>query len=51
MAGGAIWKSRDLFILGGWIAVINVVGVLAGPGWHSLVISLAGGGGLHRRGC
>ncbi len=46
LAGGAIWKSWDLFILGCWLAVINVVGVLAGPGWHSLVISLAGGGGL-----
>ncbi len=46
LAGGAIWKSWDLFILGCWLAVINVGGVLAGPGWHSLVISLAGGGGL-----
>lgn len=46
LAGGAIWGERDLAILGVWVAVINVVGVVAGPGWHSLVIAAAGGGGL-----
>jgi hypothetical protein len=46
MAGGGMWKSRDLFILGCWLNVSNIAGVLAGTGWHSLVISLAGGGGL-----
>ncbi|WP_405428206.1 transporter [Micromonospora sp. NBC_00617] len=46
MAGGAIWLDRDLFRLGVWISVINVVGVIAGPGWHALVISVAGGAGI-----
>ena len=46
MAGGAIWLDRDLFRLGVWISVINLAGVLAGPGWHALVVSVAGGGGI-----
>ncbi|MFI5911543.1 transporter [Dactylosporangium sp. NPDC051541] len=46
MCGAAIWLSRDMFIFGAWLTVINIVGVLAGPGWHSLIISLGGGGGL-----
>lgn len=46
MAGAAIWQARELFVLGAWITVVNIGGVLAGPGWHSLAISLLGGGGL-----
>jgi len=46
MAGGAIWLDRSLFRLGVWISVINIAGVIAGPGWHALVISVAGGGGM-----
>ncbi|MEV6797109.1 transporter [Micromonospora rifamycinica] len=46
MAGGAIWLDRTLFRLGVWLTVVNIVGVLAGPGWHALVVSVAGGGGL-----
>ncbi|MGA4730940.1 transporter [Micromonospora taraxaci] len=46
MAGGAIWLDRDLFRLGVWISVINLAGVFAGPGWHALVVSVAGGGGM-----
>ncbi|MCO1595607.1 transporter [Micromonospora sp. RHAY321] len=46
MAGGAIWLNRDLFRLGVWISVINVAGTFAGPGWHALVIAVAGGGGI-----
>ncbi|MEV4384443.1 transporter [Micromonospora sp. NPDC049580] len=46
MAGGAIWLDRDLFRLGVWISVINVVGAIAGPGWHALVVSVAGGVGI-----
>jgi hypothetical protein len=46
LAGSAIWQSRDLFVLGIWLTISNIVGVLAGPGWHSLAISVAGGGGL-----
>ncbi|MFG1915923.1 transporter [Micromonospora sp. NPDC048898] len=46
MAGGAIWLDRDLFRLGVWVSVINLVGVLAGPGWHALIVAVAGGGGM-----
>ncbi|GIH20538.1 transporter [Rugosimonospora africana] len=46
LTGSAVWQSRDLFVLGIWLTISNIVGVLAGPGWHSLVISVAGGGGL-----
>ncbi|WP_117209342.1 transporter [Allorhizocola rhizosphaerae] len=43
MAGGAVWQDRLLFGLGVWLTLVNVVGTALGPGWHSLVISLAGG--------
>jgi hypothetical protein len=46
MAGAAIWQSREMFILGVWISVANIAGILAGPGWHALITSVAGGGGL-----
>ncbi|MET8353715.1 MULTISPECIES: transporter [unclassified Micromonospora] len=46
MAGGAIWLDRNLFRLGVWISLINVIGTFAGPGWHALVIAVAGGGGI-----
>lgn len=46
MAGGALWDDRGLFVLGVTISVVNVVGVLAGTGWHSLVVAVAGGGGM-----
>jgi hypothetical protein len=46
IAGAAIWQAKEMFVLGAWITLVNIGGVLAGPGWHSLIISLAGGGGL-----
>lgn len=46
IAGGAIWLDWSLSALGGWILLTNIAGVLAGPGWHSLVVALAGGGGM-----
>ncbi|GIG91011.1 transporter [Plantactinospora endophytica] len=46
MAGGAVWLDRNLFRLGVWISVINIAGLIAGPGWHALVISVLGGGGM-----
>jgi hypothetical protein len=46
LAGGAAWHSRDMFVLGLWLMLSNIAGVLAGPGWHSLIVSLAGGGGM-----
>ncbi|WP_199853760.1 transporter [Plantactinospora sp. BB1] len=46
MAGGAIWLDRNMFRLGVWISVINIAGMIAGTGWHALLISVAGGGGM-----
>ncbi|MEV4626566.1 transporter [Micromonospora sp. NPDC049523] len=46
VAGGAIWLDRNLFRLGIWLSAINIVGVYAGPGWHALIVALAGGGGM-----
>lgn len=45
IAGAAIWYDRTMFLLGCWLALVNVAGVVAGPGWQALIISLAGGGG------
>jgi hypothetical protein len=44
--GAAIWRDRPMFALGLWVSSVNVAGVLAGPGWHSLLMSVAAGGGL-----
>jgi hypothetical protein len=46
MAGGAIFLDAYLFALGLWISVINLVGILFGPGWHSLVVAVLGGGAM-----
>ena len=46
MAGAAVWNDRTMFVLGVWISAVNIIGVLIGPGWHALVLSIAGGGGL-----
>jgi hypothetical protein len=46
MAGAAVWNDRPLFVLGAWTSVVNVIGVIAGPGWHSLIVALAAGGGM-----
>jgi hypothetical protein len=46
MAGGAIYNDKTIFLLGVSISAINVVGVFAGPGWHSLLLAVLGGGGM-----
>ena len=46
MAGGAIWRDRNLFVLGIWTSVVNIAGVIAGTGWHSLILAIGGGGGM-----
>jgi hypothetical protein len=46
MVGGAVFRDRTLFVLGLWTSVVNVAGVLAGSGWHSLIVALGGGGGM-----
>jgi hypothetical protein len=45
IAGAAIYSDRTMFALGCWLGFVNLVGVIAGPGWHALIMSLAGGGG------
>jgi len=46
MAGGAIWNDRPLFLLGLSISVVNLAGILIGPGWHALIVAVFGGGGM-----
>ncbi len=46
MAGGALWNDRILYALGISISVVNVVGIVIGPGWHALVVAVFGGGGM-----
>ncbi|WP_433497716.1 hypothetical protein ACQP1K_22710 [Sphaerimonospora sp. CA-214678] len=46
LAGAAVWTDWRVFVFGGWLIVSDMAGVWAGPGWHSLVVALAGGGGL-----
>ncbi|GAB2613863.1 hypothetical protein Aab01nite_70230 [Paractinoplanes abujensis] len=46
MAGAAIWNDRDMFVLGAWTSVVNIAGILIGPGWHALIVAVAGGGGM-----
>jgi hypothetical protein len=46
MAGGALYDDRNLFALGAFVSVVNVAGVIIGPGWHALILAVAGGGGM-----
>ena len=46
LAGGVIWRDRPLFGFGAWLIVVNVAGLLPGPGWHSLVVALGAGVGF-----
>jgi hypothetical protein len=46
MAGGAMFGDRNLFTLGAFVSVVNVAGVIIGPGWHSLILAVAAGGGM-----
>ncbi|GAA3468516.1 hypothetical protein [Nonomuraea roseola] len=46
MAGGAVWREWPMFLIGVWVAVVNAVGAMLGPGWHSLLVSLLVGGGF-----
>jgi hypothetical protein len=46
MAGGAIWNDTNLYALGIWTSLVNVIGIFAGPGWHALILAVLGGGGM-----
>ncbi|GAA3137274.1 hypothetical protein GCM10010466_30160 [Planomonospora alba] len=46
VAGAAVWNDWPMFAIGVGMAVLNAVGTAAGAGWHALLISVGGGGGL-----
>ena len=46
MAGGAVFNDKQTFVLGVWTTVVNVIGIAFGVGWHSLIVAVAGGGGM-----
>lgn len=46
LAGAAIWHDRSMLVLGAWVGVVNIAGVVVGAGWHSLVVAVGAGGGL-----
>ncbi|WP_336205115.1 hypothetical protein [Nonomuraea sp. LPB2021202275-12-8] len=45
MTGGAIYLDWPMFFVGVWIAAVNALGVLLGPGWHALLTAVLLGGG------
>src|SRR5690606_5642135 len=46
MAGGALWREWPIFFIGVHLFVLNLVGLVAGPGWHALLTAVGGGGGF-----
>jgi hypothetical protein len=46
MMGGVIYKDNIIFYLGLGISAVNIAGVIAGPGWHSLIVAVLGGGSM-----
>lgn len=46
LAGGALWHSRVLYVLGAWIVLVGGASTLAGLPGSFLVMALAGGGGM-----
>jgi hypothetical protein len=46
MAGGAIWLNWPMFFVGSWVAGVNALGILLGPGWHALLTAVLVGGGF-----
>ncbi|WP_327103574.1 hypothetical protein [Nonomuraea glycinis] len=45
MAGGAIYHNWPMFFVGVWIAAVDALGVILGPGWHALLAAVLLGGG------
>lgn len=46
LAGGALWRNPTMFVVGGWLALVNAVAVLVGVESFGLLMALAGGGGF-----
>ncbi|MFI7446608.1 hypothetical protein ACIBQX_03830 [Nonomuraea sp. NPDC049714] len=45
MAGGAIYHNWPMFFIGVWIAAVDALGVILGPGWHALLTAVLLGAG------
>lgn len=46
LAGGALWRDRLQFGLGGWVLLTGAVSVFAGTPANALLLAVAGGGGF-----
>jgi len=46
VAGGLLWDSTSMYLIGGWMALVGAAGALSGVPGSYLVMALAGGGGL-----
>ena len=46
LVGGALWRDRMMFAVGGWLVLVNVVAVIVGVVPFGLIMGLAGGGGF-----
>jgi hypothetical protein len=46
ICGAAVLRQVTMFVFGLSLIALDVVGVLAGPGWHSLIMAIGGGGGM-----
>jgi len=46
LVGGALWRDRTMFVVGGWLVLVNVVAVLLGVEPFGLIMGIAGGGGF-----
>ena len=46
IAGAAIWQNRSMLVIGTWMLVLCVCGIIVGVPTGYLVMALAGGGGM-----
>ncbi|MET0788742.1 MAG: hypothetical protein ABWY33_05805 [Cellulomonas sp.] len=46
LAGGTLWRSTAMYLLGGWIALVGAAATLAGLPGSYLLMAVAGGGGM-----
>jgi hypothetical protein len=46
ICGAAVFRQVSMFVFGLCVVALDVVGAFAGPGWHSLIIAVGGGGGM-----
>lgn len=46
IAGGLLWSSTAMYVMGGWMALVGAAAAVTGLPGSYLVMALAGGGGL-----